>query len=391
MPTRLLPPSVLACVLAVSTALATPVDFNRQILPILVENCFTCHGPDADERKAELRLDTHEGALGKGESGDVAVVPGKSAESAVIARILSKDRDEVMPPPKSKHQLTAAQKDLLRRWIDEGAAWGSHWAYDPPKVPAIPEVRMPARTIRNPIDHFVLARLEREGVEPSPEADRRTLLRRLSLDLLGLPPTPEQVQAFLADPRADAYERLVDALLASPHFGERWGRHWLDLARYADSGGYLNDTLRPYAYLYRDWVIDAINRDLPFDQFTIEQLAGDLLPNATLEQKIADRLSPQHAEERRSRRRPRTRPHQGCRRSHRHHRRRVARPHGRLRRVPLAQIRRHLAPRILTSSTPSSMTPRSRNSPRRARTNSPATSANSPRGKRSTRGSQVGV
>ena len=164
---------------------------------------------------------------------------------------------------------------------------GKHWAYETPQSPATPEVRTPARTIRNPIDHFVLARLERESVEPSPEADRRTLLRRLSLDLLGLPPTPEQVQAFLADTRADAYERLVDALLASPHFGERWGRHWLDLARYADSDGYLNDTLRPYAWLYRDWVIDAINRDLPFDQFTIEQLAGDLLPSATLEQKIA--------------------------------------------------------------------------------------------------------
>jgi hypothetical protein len=263
------------------------IEFNREILPILVENCFTCHGPDAGERKAELRLDTHEGALGKGESGDVAVVPGKSAESAVIARIFSKDRDEVMPPPKSKHQLTAAQKDLLKRWIDEGAGWGKHWAYETPRTPAIPEVRTAKPVVRNPIDNFVLARLEREGVEPSPEADRRTLLRRLSLDLLGLPPTPEQVQAFVEDTRTDACERLVDALLASRHFGERWGRHWLDLARYADSGGYLNDTLRPYAYLYRDWVIEAINRDLPFDQFTIEQLAGDLLPGATLEQKIA--------------------------------------------------------------------------------------------------------
>ena len=274
MPTRLLPPTILASVLAISTALAAPVDFNREILPILVENCFACHGPDANERKAGLRLDTHEGALGKGESGEVVVVPGRSSESAMIARILSKDRDEVMPPPKSKHQLAKGQKDLLRRWIDEGAAWGKHWAYESPGTPPTPEVRTAARTIRNSIDHFVLARLEAEGIEPSPEADRRTLIRRLNLDLLGLPPTPEEVEAFVDDTRADAYERLVDSLLASPHFGERWGRHWLDLARYADSDGYLNDTLRPYAYLYRDWVIDAINRDLPFDQFTIEQLAG---------------------------------------------------------------------------------------------------------------------
>jgi len=283
---RFLPSIALISLLAAAPAVAKPVDFNREILPILVENCFTCHGPDADERKAELRLDTHEGTLGKGESGDIAVVPGKSAESAVIARILSKDRDEVMPPPKSKHQLTTAQKDLLQRWIDEGAAWGSHWAFEPPQRHATPTVKDAAR-VRSPIDNFILARLEREGLEPSPEADRRTLLRRLSLDLLGLPPTPGQVQAFLADTRPDSYERLVDSLLASPHFGERWGRHWLDLARYADSGGYLNDTLRPYAYRYRDWVIDAVNRDLPFDQFTIEQLAGDLLPGATLEQKIA--------------------------------------------------------------------------------------------------------
>jgi len=283
---RFLPSIALISLLAAAPAVAKPVDFNREILPILVENCFTCHGPDADERKAELRLDTHEGTLGKGESGDIAVVPGKSAESAVIARILSKDRDEVMPPPKSKHQLTTAQKDLLQRWIDEGAAWGSHWAFEPPQRHATPTVKDAAR-VRSPIDNFILARLEREGLEPSPEADRRTLLRRLSLDLLGLPPTPGQVQAFLADTRPDSYERLVDALLASPHFGERWGRHWLDLARYADSGGYLNDTLRPSAYRYRDWVIDAVNRDLPFDQFTIEQLAGDLLPGATLEQKIA--------------------------------------------------------------------------------------------------------
>lgn len=286
MSSRVFPPTVVAIFIMASAAFAAPVDFNREVLPILVENCFACHGPDEGDRKADLRLDTREGALGKGESGEIAIVPGKSSESAVITRIFSTDRDEVMPPRKSKHQLTAAQKDLLKRWIDEGAGWGNHWAYVPPRRPPLPPVRN-AAFVRNPIDHFILARLEKDGLEPSPEADRHTLIRRLNLDLLGLPPTPEQVQAFMDDPRPDAYERVVDALLASPHFGERWGRHWLDLARYADSAGYLNDTLRPYAYLYRDWVIDAVNRDLPFDQFTIEQLAGDLLPNATLEQKIA--------------------------------------------------------------------------------------------------------
>ncbi len=265
----------------------TTIDFGRDILPILSNNCFHCHGPDEGERKAKLRLDTHAGALGVGKSGATVVVPGKPAESELILRITSKHEDEVMPPPEAKEKLTAKQIALLTRWVETGAGWGSHWAYQPPQRPTPPAVSAPAARVRSPIDAFVLARLERERLTPSPEADRRTLARRLSLDLTGLPPEPAAVEAFAQDGRTDAYERLVDGLLASPHFGERWGRHWLDLARYADSAGYLNDTLRPYAYLYRDWVIDAVNRDLPFDQFTIEQLAGDLVPNATVEQKIA--------------------------------------------------------------------------------------------------------
>jgi len=267
-------------------AAAQPVDFSREILPILSHNCFHCHGPDEGTREAKLRLDTRAGIF-REKDGFTVVVPGKPEESELLLRLTSEFEDEVMPPLETKKKLKPGQIDLIKRWVSEGAPWGRHWSFEPPQRPAVPALREVSLTARNPIDAFVLDRLAREGIKPSPAADRRTLYRRLSLDLLGLPPEPSAVQAFVADSRPDAYERLVDTLLASPHFGERWGRHWLDLARYADSGGYLNDTLRPYAYLYRDWVIDAINRDQPFDQFTVEQLAGDLLPEATLEQKIA--------------------------------------------------------------------------------------------------------
>jgi mono/diheme cytochrome c family protein len=294
-----LPHRLSATLLALAAALtaaraAAPVNFGREILPILSNHCFHCHGPDDRERKGGLRLDTAEGVRAAGKSGAVAVVPGRSAESELFLRISSPHDDEVMPPAKAKKTLTPAQIDLLKRWIDEGAPWGRHWSFEPPQRPPLPPVpaaaaghSAPATPLAHPIDRFIRARLAREGLAPSPEADRRTLFRRLSFDLVGLPPEPAAVQAFVADTRPDAYERAVDALLASPHFGERWGRHWLDLARYADSAGYLNDTLRPYAYLYRDWVIASVNRDQPFDQFTIEQLAGDLLPDATLEQRIA--------------------------------------------------------------------------------------------------------
>jgi len=267
-------------------------DFAREIKPILTEHCHSCHGPE--KHKGGLRLDRKADALQGGDSGAV-IVPNESRKSLLYQNVSGANPDSIMPP--KGDPLTPAQVALIKAWIDEGAPWpddaaagatagNSHWAFQPPQRPQLPSVRN-KRWPRNAIDYFVLARLDHEAIKPSPEADHTTLIRRLNLDLLGLPPTPEEVKTFLKDNSPDAYERLVDRLLASPHFGERWGRHWLDLARYADSDGYEKDSPRPYAYLYRDWVINAINRDLPFDQFTIEQLAGDLLPNATQEQRIA--------------------------------------------------------------------------------------------------------
>ncbi len=260
-----------------------PVDYDREIRPILANHCFQCHGPDEAKREGGLRLDVAEGARAAAKSGAFAVVPGRPADSELLHRVTSSEADEVMPPLELKKPLDSSQVALLRRWIEQGAPQPPHWSFVAPPRLAVPEIT----GVIHPVDRFLRARLTREGVAPSPAADRRTLLRRLSLDLTGLPPTPAESRAFAEDGAPDAYGRLIDRLLASPHFGERWGRHWLDQARYADSAGYLNDTLRPYAYLYRDWVIDAVNRDQPFNQFTLEQLAGDLLPNATLEQKIA--------------------------------------------------------------------------------------------------------
>jgi mono/diheme cytochrome c family protein len=276
------------CVLAAVVARAddAPVDFSRDVKPILSQNCFACHGPDEASREAGLRLDRADSALAVLDSGATAIVPGQPEASELIARITADDPSLRMPPASTGHVLTDAQIARLRQWIASGGTYDDHWSFRPVGNPQPPPVKNEA-WVRHPIDRFVLARLEREGLAPSPEADRTTLLRRLSLDLLGLPPQPAEVAEFLQDASPDAYERLVDRLLASPPFGERWGRHWLDLAHYADSEGYLGDTLRPYAWLYRDWVINAINRDLPFDQFTVEQLAGDLLPEATLEQRIA--------------------------------------------------------------------------------------------------------
>ncbi|HEV2948199.1 MAG TPA: DUF1553 domain-containing protein [Gemmataceae bacterium] len=255
-----------------------PIRFGRDILPILSENCFKCHGPDEKARKAKLRLDVRESAM-------KVVEPGKSDESEMIRRVFSSDPKERMPPPKSNRTLTAEQKDLLKRWIDQGARWGKHWAYETPTRPALPKVKNGAWP-RNGIDFFVLARLEKEGMTPSPEASKETLIRRVSLDLAGLPPTLKEIEDFLADGSADAYERVVDRLLASPHYGERMAMDWLDDARYADTNGYQNDFARTM-WPWRDGVIDALNRNIPFDQFVIEQIAGDLLPNATLPQKIA--------------------------------------------------------------------------------------------------------
>ncbi len=261
------------------------VDFARQVRPILAENCFECHGPDPRGRKGKLRIDDREGLFAD-RGGYAIVVPGKPEESELINRINAEPPDEHMPPLDSRRSLTKDQVALLERWVAEGAVWSDHWAFSPPVRPAVPAS---ARSgwCRNPIDAFVLTRLTQAGLEPSPEADRVTLIRRLSLDLIGLPPTPEEVDHFLADAALDAYERRVDRLLASPHFGERWARPWLDLVRYADSDGYEDDRSRPDAWRYRDWVIAAMNRDLPFDQFTIEQMAGDLLPEATYEQRVA--------------------------------------------------------------------------------------------------------
>jgi mono/diheme cytochrome c family protein len=258
--------------------------FSRDILPLLAENCFQCHGPDDRGRKAKLRLDTYEGATSK-RGGGAAIVPGDSAGSELLRRILSDDPDEVMPPPATKKKLTPQQAALVRRWIDAGAPWGKHWAFEPPQRPALPAGKDPGWP-RNPIDFFVQARLERGGMRPAPQADPAVLLRRVYLDLTGLPPTPEDVDAFLGDRSPLAYEKVVESLLASPHYGERWARPWLDAARYADSSGFQRDDLRDL-WPYRDWVIQALNADMPFDQFTVEQLAGDLLLEPTLAQKTA--------------------------------------------------------------------------------------------------------
>jgi hypothetical protein len=264
---------------------ADAIDYQRDIRPILADNCFKCHGPDAEGRKSKLRLDVRDHALAGGRSGEPALVPGKPDASELLRRIESGDADRVMPPPKSGKKLTANQIDLLRRWIASGAPYQQHWALVPPKRPALPQVQK-AGWVRNPIDAFILARLEREGLTPAPEASKETLLRRLSLDLIGLPPTPAEIDAFLADTDAGAYSRQVERLLASPHYGERWARHWLDAARYADSDGFEKDKPRN-VWMYRDWVVNAFNRDLPYDRFLTEQLAGDLLPGATQDQRVA--------------------------------------------------------------------------------------------------------
>ena len=268
-----------------SEAAGAPVDFNRQIRPILAEHCYQCHGPDEAKRKAGLRLDQPEGAAQRLKSGVRAVVPGRAAESRLLEVITSADPDEHMPPASTGKQLSADQVSVLRRWIEEGATWRGHWAYQPIADPEPPAVKQ-AGWGRNGIDAFVLARLESEGLAPSPEADRRTLLRRVTLDLTGLPPTVDEVDAFLADGSAGAYETLVDRLLSSQAYGERMAVPWLDLARFADSDGYHADAPRSM-WQYRDWVIQAFNANQPFDRFVVDQLAGDLLPAPTLDQRVA--------------------------------------------------------------------------------------------------------
>jgi hypothetical protein len=273
---------------------ARTVDFVRDVQPIIQRACLSCHG--AQKQRGGLRLDDGEHALKGGNSGAV-LKPGHSAGSRLVQLVAGIDPDMKMPPGKGK-ELSAAEVGLIRAWIDQGAVWpkgnsaatstgkSSHWAFQPIRRPALPTVRDP-RWARNGIDLFILARLEQEKIAPAPEADRVTLLRRVTLDLIGLPPTPEEVDAFVHDSRPDAYERVVERLLASPHYGERWGRHWLDQARYADSDGFEKDNARPFAWRYRHYLIAALNRNDPYDRFIVEQLAGDLLPRATVEQKAA--------------------------------------------------------------------------------------------------------
>ncbi len=262
------------------SAAGTALEFNRDIRPILSENCFQCHGPDKNKRKGKIRLDVREVVVEK-----KAIVPGKPEESKLVASIFSTDEDEVMPPPETHKSLTSEQKELLKRWIVAGAEYQPHWAYLKPHRFDPPQTTNP-KWIRNPIDAFILHTLETKGIGPSRTSDKRTLLRRLSLDLTGLPPTPEEMKAFLQDSSTKAYERLVDRLLQSPHFGERMAVPWLDLVRFADTVGYHGDQ-NQNVFPYRDYVIDSFNRNKPFNQFTIEQIAGDLLPNPTLEQRVA--------------------------------------------------------------------------------------------------------
>jgi mono/diheme cytochrome c family protein len=273
-------PALAAPPAAAAAAQPAKVDFNRDIRPILSDNCFTCHGPDESKRMAGLRLDVKESALAVAESGKL------------VQRVANEKPALRMPPPYSGRKLTDAQVQKIKDWVAAGAVWNEHWAYVPPRRADPPAVQLSTWS-RNPIDTFVLARLEKEGLKPSPEADRGILLRRLSFDLTGLPPTPAEVDAFLADKSPDAYEKQVERLLASPHYGERMAMQWLDLARYADTHGYHIDSAREMWH-WRDWVIDAYNRNMPFDQFTVWQLAGDLLPNATREQKLASGFNRNH-------------------------------------------------------------------------------------------------
>ncbi len=271
------------------------VDFLRDVQPLLAKHCYDCHGSNTQE--AGLRLDLRDKALEGGDSGP-SIVPSKPEESLLVDRITAEDEDSRMPPSWAESPALDPQTiDLVRRWIVQGAIWpapetgqqraaSAHWAYQPLRSSEPPAVEG-AAWVRNPIDNFVLARLEAAGIEPSAEADRYTLIKRLHYDLVGLPPEPEEADQFAQDTSPDAYEELVDQLLASPHFGERWGRHWLDKARYADSDGYEKDNPRPDAWHWRDWVIDAVNRDMPFDKFTIQQLAGDLLPDAGPTERLA--------------------------------------------------------------------------------------------------------
>ena len=271
--------AVVALAIAIPLSAADPVDFNRDVRPILSNTCYACHGPDDKVRKADLRLDIREGATANG-----AVVPGKAEASELLKRIVAADPSEVMPPPKAGKKLTAKEVETLTNWVKQGAPYAVHWSYAKPLRPTEPKNSL--ANWQSPIDALIFAKLSTAGLKPQPEADRATLVRRVALDLTGLPPTPAEVTEFLADKSPNAYEKLVDRMLAKPAFGEHWARLWLDLARYADSAGYADDPARTI-WAYRDYVIRSINANKPFDQFTIEQIAGDLLPNPTEDQLVA--------------------------------------------------------------------------------------------------------
>lgn len=268
-------------------------EFNRDIRPILSDNCFSCHGPDEKTRQAELRLDLSDASRARLPSGKAALVPGKLADSELIRRIVSADHNEQMPPADSGKKLNSAQIALLKQWVEQGAEYQAHWSFVPPARPQTPSPSDPARRLRNAIDSFVQARLDAEKLSPAPEADRLRLLRRMSLDLTGVSPSLNEIDDFLADHSPDAYEKVVDRLMASPRYGERMAIDWLDAARYADTHGFNNDTTR-YMWRWRDWTINAFNAGMPFDQFVTDQLAGDLLPNPTLEQRIATGFNRNH-------------------------------------------------------------------------------------------------
>ncbi len=279
-------------VAALLHATAASIDYGRDILPILSDKCYHCHGPDEKARKAKLRLDVKESAL---RTKEPIIVPGKSSESELVSRITTTNLDDKMPPPDSNRSLTPKQIESLTKWIDEGAKWGQHWAFVPPKKPAVPKIQNGSLRIQNPIDAFIAARLQKEKLPQSPEATRERWLRRVSFDLTGLPPTLEEIDGFLADTSTNAFEKVVDRLLASSRFGERMATEWLDLARFADTHGYQMDRFRP-VWPYRDWVIKSFNQNLPFDRFVTWQVAGDLLPNATKEQRLATAFNRLHCQ-----------------------------------------------------------------------------------------------
>ena len=266
------------------TGSAEEISFNRDVRPILSANCFSCHGPDKKARKAKLRLDTRDGAL-LDLGGYKALEPGKADDSELILRIESDDPDEIMPPPDSGHELTAKDKKTLRQWINNGGNYEIHWSFSSPIKTSLPNTKKKDWPL-HPLDHFILNKLEAKGMKPSQDLDRHRWIRRVSLDLTGLPPTIEEADAFAVDKSKEAHEKVVDRLLASNAYGEHWARMWLDLARFADTKGYEKDRHRD-VWRYRDWVINALNQDMPFDQFTIEQLAGDLLPEPTADQMLA--------------------------------------------------------------------------------------------------------